>query len=134
MAAPRAPNLHRTMPTAYDSELAKKLNLKSGTKTRVVAQPKGVDLAGLSMTDAAAADGVIVFVHSLAEVETLGSEAVDAARAGKITWMAYPKAKQLGTDLNRDILWKAMQRRGIEANRQVSLDDTWSAMRFRPAE
>ena len=45
--------------------------------------------------------------------------------------MAYPKARQLGTDLNRDILWKLMKEKGIEANRQISIDDVWSAMRFR---
>ena len=46
-------------------------------------------------------------------------------------WVAYPKAKKLGTDLNRDSLWKAMKPKGFEGVRLVSLDDTWSAMMFR---
>lgn len=46
-------------------------------------------------------------------------------------WVAYPKAKKLGTDLNRDSLWKAMEPEGFEGVRLVSLDDMWSAMMFR---
>ena len=48
--------------------------------------------------------------------------------------MAYPKAGQLGTDLNRDRLHVHMRERGLKTVRQVSLDDTWSAMRLRPLE
>lgn len=129
---PRSPRL--PMAREYDSELAKKMNFPSGTRVRVVAPPEGVDLSGLATTDAGNAGGVVVFVRNLAEVATLGGEAVEAVRAGRITWMAYPKARQLGTDLNRDILWKEMKTRGIDANRQISIDDTWSAMRFRPGE
>jgi hypothetical protein len=119
------------MASSYDSDLAKKLNVKSGMRVRVLARPDGIDLTGLTTTDAADAEAQIVFVRTLAEAEELGDAAVLAARAGKVTWMAYPKARQLGTDLNRDILWKFMQGKGIEANRQIALDDTWSAMRFR---
>lgn len=122
------------MATGYDSEMAKKLNLKSGMTVRVVAAPRDVDLSSLPTTDDEDADGVLVFVRTLAEVERLGETAIDAARQGKITWMAYPKARQLETDLNRDILWQAMRGRGIEANRQVSIDEVWSAMRFKAGE
>lgn len=121
------------MANAYDSELAKKLNQKSGMTLRVVAAPDDVDLSPLSTSADEAAEGVLVFVRTLAEVERLGKAAVDAATEGKVTWMAYPKARQLETDLNRDILWKTMRERGIEANRQVSIDDVWSAMRFKAA-
>ncbi|MDJ0459924.1 hypothetical protein PUN71_022205 [Arthrobacter sp. NQ7] len=56
-----------------------------------------------------------------------------AALEDRIAWVAYPKAKKLGTDLNRDILASEMTARGAEPVRQVSLDETWSALRFRPA-
>lgn len=119
------------MPTSYDSELAKKLNLKSGMTVRLVARPDDVALDGLSTTTSPAADGVIVFVRTLEEVNARAAVVVEAASAGKVTWMVYPKARQLGTDLNRDILWQAMRVHGAEANRQISIDDTWSAMRFK---
>lgn len=42
-------------------------------------------------------------------------------------------AAKLGTDLNRDSLAARLSERGIRAVRQISLDETWSALRFRPA-
>jgi hypothetical protein len=58
---------------------------------------------------------------------------VGAAREDRLAWIAYPKAKKLGTDLNRDILAREMTALGTDPVRQVSLDETWSALRFRPA-
>lgn len=40
---------------------------------------------------------------------------------------------QLGTDLNRDRLVAALADQGVQPARQISIDDTWSALRFRPA-
>lgn len=48
----------------------------------------------------------------------------DAARL----WVAYPKAKKLGTDLNRDVLVRQLKPHGLDPCRRVSIDDTWSAM------
>jgi hypothetical protein len=42
------------------------------------------------------------------------------------------KPGQLDTDLNRDVLWKHMLRKGVQAVRQVAIDEVWSALRFRP--
>ena len=119
------------MASAYDSELARKLNLKTGMRARVLAQPAQLDLSGVTTTPDEDAEGTIAFVRTMEDVDRVAHEVVEATRRGLVTWMAYPKAKQLGTDLNRDVLWKAMRERGIDANRQVSIDDTWSAMRFR---
>jgi hypothetical protein len=45
----------------------------------------------------------------------------------------YPKARQLGTDLNRDSLWELLVGDGIRPVRQIAIDDTWFALRFRQA-
>ncbi|HEX7442996.1 MAG TPA: hypothetical protein VF320_03855, partial [Acidimicrobiales bacterium] len=58
---------------------------------------------------------------------------VAAASADRLTWVAYPKAGQLGTDLNRDSLASRLTPHGVRPVRQVSIDDVWSALRFRPA-
>jgi hypothetical protein len=63
----------------------------------------------------------------------LAEQAVAAARADRLAWIGYPKGGQLGTDLNRDRLVAALADHGVQPVRQVSLDDTWSALRFRPA-
>jgi hypothetical protein len=110
----------------------KKLNLKKGMKVRVVGRPTNVDLAGVERTSSAKADAVIVFARTLAEVDAKAGPAVDAARQDRIAWVAYPKAGQLDTDLNRDVLWKHMLKKGVQAVRQVAIDEVWSALRFRP--
>ena len=45
---------------------------------------------------------------------------------------ASAKAGQLDTDINRDILWKHLLKKGVQAVRQVAIDDVWSALRLRP--
>jgi hypothetical protein len=112
--------------------LAKKLNLKPGVKVRVMGERSGVDLDDISTTTSPSADGVLVFVRTLADVDATAGPLVAAARQDRLAWVAYPKAGQLGTDLNRDVLWKHLQKHGIQGVRQVSIDDVWSAMRFRP--
>jgi len=112
--------------------LAKKLNLKEGTKLRVIGRPKGVDLGDVPVTALANVRDVLVFVSRLADVETVCMPVVEAARADRLAWAAYPKGGQLGTDLDRNVLWKALEKKGIQPVRQVALDDVWSALRFRP--
>jgi hypothetical protein len=112
--------------------LAKKLNLKAGTKLRVLGKPKDVDLGDVDVTSLANVRDVLVFVTRVADIERVGTPMVEAAKADRIAWAAYPKAGQLGTDLNRDILAKELQKRGAQPVRQVALDDVWSALRFRP--
>lgn len=112
--------------------LAKKLNLKDGMKLRVVGKPADVDLDDVVTTTSAKAEALLVFVKSLAEVDAKCGPLIEAAKADRIAWAAYPKAGQLDTDLNRDILWKHLQQQDIEGVRQIALDSVWSAMRFRP--
>ena len=119
------------MPTEYDSPLARKLNLKSGMRVRVLAKPADLDLTGLSTTDAVDADGIIVFVRTLADVDAGSEPVLDAARLDRIVWLVYPEAGQLGTDMNRDILWRHMLEKGVQGVRQIAIDDIWSALRFR---
>jgi hypothetical protein len=114
--------------------LAKKLNVKDGTKVRVVGKPANVDLDDIAATTSTKAEAVMVFAKTLAEVDAKAGPVVAAAKQDALAWLAYPKAGKLGTDLNRDILWQHMLQQGIQAVRQVSVDDTWSALRFRPGK
>ena len=114
--------------------LAKKLNLKEGMKVRVVGRPATVDLDDVVATTAASADAVLLFVKTRAELDAKGAPFIEAARSDRLAWLAYPKAGQLGTDLNRDIVWKHLMKHGIQGVRQIAIDDVWSALRFRPAQ
>jgi hypothetical protein len=119
------------------TSVAAKLQLKPGQRVHVVNRPETVDLELAAdhpiIEFADEADAVIVFVTDRAELDAHGSVAIDAARRGALSWLAYPKAGQLGTDLNRDSLNAALTPRGVRGVRQVSIDEVWSALRFRPA-
>ena len=114
--------------------LAKKLNLKPGAELRVLGKPKDVELGDVAVTTSAKAEGVLVFVKRVAELDAKCAPVVAAAREDRIAWVAYPKAGQLGTDLNRDVLWKNLVKHKIQGVRQIALDSVWSAMRFRPGK
>ena len=118
-------------------DLAGKLQLKPGQSVPVVGQPEGVglDLGGDHPVAGAPdqSDAVIVFCLGRDELERLSDRFVPPAKRDTLTWIAYPKAGKLGTDLNRDALVELVKTRGVQPVRQVALDDTWSALRLRPA-
>jgi hypothetical protein len=113
-----------------------KLQIKPGQSMSVINRPPDtqLDLAGSPIVeDPAAADGVILFCADEAELGRIRHELVAAAKRGALTWVAYPKAGQLGTDLNRDRVWELVRDLGIRPVRQISIDDVWSALRMRPS-
>ena len=114
-------------------DVSAKLQIKPGQRIATVGRPGDVPpIAGESATPEAA-DVVVAFVRSKAELATVAVPAIDAARRDKLAWIAYPKAGKLGTDLNRDLLSAALAGEGVQPVRQVAIDDVWSALRFRPA-
>jgi hypothetical protein len=114
------------------ASLARKLNLKPGMKAGVLGKPDDVNLADVELAADGSAEAIIAFARTKQEVDETCDPVVEAAKQDRIAWIAYPKAGKLGTDLNRDILWKHLKERGVDAVRQVSLDEVWSALRFRP--
>ena len=99
--------------------------------------PVGAPDGGVSALDGIICDdgpssALLVVVTDRAGLDARREIIVAAASAGRLTWVAYPKAGQLGTDLNRDALAGALTPHGVHPVRQVSIDDVWSALRFRP--
>ena len=87
---------------------------------------------GASWADAPAEAGtVVVFVDDRASLEAaLDAVGEDLARPAYV-WFAYPKGGR--SDINRDSLWPVVsERTGMRPITQIALDDTWSALRFRP--
>jgi hypothetical protein len=76
---------------------------------------------------------IIIFVKSIAEVEQLTPMALHNLMADGILWFCYPKksSKQYSTDLDHDHGWKTLNDSGLQGVRIVSIDDNWSAIRFR---
>jgi hypothetical protein len=128
--------------------LKDKLQFKNVTKLAVRNAPQGyaerlaAELDGIEVVDGpdAAADALLLFVNNMAEAQAMAPAAVATVAAAQpegVLWLAYPKGSSKGSskvkaDVNRDTLWPVVQAQGWRPVRQVALDDTWSAMRFRP--
>ena len=117
-------------------DLTAKLQIKPGQTVAALGAPDGVPPLGGGANPAAEpadADAVVAFVRNKAELDTGADAAIAAARLDRLAWVAYPKAGKLGTDLNRDVLAALLTGQGVQPVRQVAIDETWSALRFRPA-
>ena len=114
------------------SELDAKLQIRPGQKIALVGPGPDLTIAA-ERADAAAADAVLVFATNRAELTPHLPVLAGVAGRGAAAWLAYPKARQLGTDLNRDIIRQLVPASGLDPVRQVSLDDTWSALRLKLA-
>jgi hypothetical protein len=76
---------------------------------------------------------MILFVKSVADVDLLAPVALHNLTADGVLWFCYPKksSKKYSSNLERDKGWKALNEAGFYGIRMVSVDDDWSAMRFR---
>lgn len=121
-----------------EKTLAAKLLIKAGTALWVSHAERAALLgelpAGVTLTaDAASATVAVAFVDDEASARALlDAHGAALARPGVVIWVCYPKANK--TDINRDTLWKIVLPYGIRPNGVASLDDTWSAMRYRALE
>lgn len=129
-----------------EAGLAKKLQIKTGRTVAVLDAPagylKGLDLpkgtkaVTAPIAKAASFDVVQIFVGRVRDV------ALRAVKAGKLVkddgafWVAYPKKSSpepVETDLSRDHGWESLNAAGWDVVSLVSLDATWSALRFKKA-
>jgi len=121
------------------SPVFKKLQLKPGTTLCVVGAPPSyapvLKSAPKDLTVSTALrgkfDAVHLFATHLKDVLARVPKLKAAVNEGGMVWISYPKGKALETDLNRDILHDELSAVGLEAVRQIAIDDTWSALRFK---
>jgi len=78
---------------------------------------------------------VHLFVRNSQDLERWLSTASDAVEYDGLFWISYPKrSSKVETDLTRDVLWELMKATPYRPVTQISIDEVWSALRFRPAE
>jgi hypothetical protein len=131
------------MATMADAQLLKKLSMQPGQRVLVLNAPPGYleELGPLPLGVEVAEhlngvfDFVQVFAENMAELEQLAPLAVDAVKYDGLLWVSYPKKSSgLESDLSRDLVWKEVAKTGLRAVSQVSVNDVWSAIRFRPPD
>jgi len=72
----------------------------------------------------------LVFVDDSTSARAVVAREATRLAAPARLWVAYPKGNR--TDINRDSLWPILAEYGMRPVAQVSIDEVWSAMRFRP--
>ncbi|HEX2969937.1 MAG TPA: hypothetical protein VHO46_12630 [Bacteroidales bacterium] len=76
---------------------------------------------------------MILFVSGVTEVAHLTPIALHNLTADGVLWFCYPKkgSKRQKTTIDRDHGWKALNDAGFRGVRMISIDENWSALRFR---
>lgn len=122
--------------------LANKLRIQPGQQILILNPPPGyldeLDLPeGVELAERPEGtfDFVHLFVKNIAELESLGPTATKAVKYDGLLWISYPKqSSKVKTDLTRDVGWEMMAKAGLRPVTQVSVNDIWSALRFRPID
>jgi hypothetical protein len=117
--------------------LSQKLQLKPEQALTLLNAPETMEsflqAEGVPLSGAIPASALLLFVNNRREAETLRTQAVESLQPEGMLWVAYPKGTSgVKTDINRDSLWPIIQAVGWKPIRQVALDKTWSALRFKP--
>jgi hypothetical protein len=127
------------------SEIFEKLNLKDQQEILVLHAPESFqpELARLPILtiyhhiESVQEIGFfLAFVTRKREVDTLAKAVAARTHGDAIVWFAYPKGtpKKFTCDFNRDTGWDALQAAGFDCVRAISIDEDWTAMRFRRME
>ena len=77
-----------------------------------------------------AAKTAVLFADDCFALRALLAGGGEALSRPDALWVAYPKGNR--ADINRDTLWPIVGAYGLRPIAQVAVDDTWSALRFRP--
>ena len=78
-------------------------------------------------------DVVQLFVTGERDLQVQLETARPVLGPAAILWVTYPKlTSKAAGELNRDVLYGLMQEQGFQAVAQIAVDETWSAMRFKP--
>ncbi len=114
--------------------LLEKLGYKTGTPAFLWRAPNELrdQLGGLLIAGTMSPAFLMAFVRSRAELADAARDVATVYRPGNHLWLCYPKKSgKLETNLTRDIGWEPIHDLDLLGVAQVSLDETWSGLRFR---
>lgn len=79
---------------------------------------------------------VVIFVTFKEQIEASIKLVYPKLNGDAILWYCYPKgsSKNYVCNFNRDTGWETLGKHNFEGVRQVSIDEDWSALRFRKTE
>lgn len=127
-------------------ELLKKLNYKGQKDIFLLNSPKEFIPKKLVMSELAnlreavenndTIDFALIFVKSEEEISHYSELVLPKIQDDGIVWFVYPKksSKKYKVSISRDIGWEIVGNYNFEPVRQISIDDDWSALRFRKVD
>ena len=119
--------------------VAEKARVKPGTTIAVIDRAPGVvesmglpeDMTFVPPTEAQL---VFLFASTSGDLEAKMPPAAAGLAPGAALWVFFRKgSKAAGLDMNRDSVWAIAERLDMRPLGLLSIDDTWSAFRLRPA-
>jgi hypothetical protein len=121
-------------------EVYTKLKVKSGMKLLILNAPDGYLTGSDTMDNKMETEAneiefpfVQLFTKNTDELQAWAEKSVRSLEKDGLLWICYPKkTSSLYENLSRDEGWEAITSLGFEGVSLISVDDTWSAMRFRP--
>jgi hypothetical protein len=125
-----------------DRSIVQKLFIKPGSKFLLVNPPDGyIDKMGklpegtILLSDSSCrVDAIQVFVSNRAELETQLPQLMEILEPKGMLWVSYYKGtSKVKTDINRDSIYAYARAIGLDGAGLFSIDDSWSAMRFKLA-
>lgn len=126
--------------------LFKKLNFKNQDKVYILNAPTSFDgeqkdmepycKINTTIGDSIDIAFIMLFLREKSELHRLTVRVLPNTIGDAIVWYIYPKksSKRYTCDFDRDHGWDVLGLMGWESVRMVSIDDDWSALRFRKVE
>ena len=83
--------------------------------------------------NSAPSTNTLVFVSDKDELTHFLNDGLKHIVPDSVFWIAYPKGtSKLKSNINRDSIRMTVEEFGITTVSAISIDETWSALRFRP--
>lgn len=88
-----------------------------------------------SFNKPAKSSNTLVFINNQKDFVDFLTNSLKNVEPDSVLWFAYPKGtSKVKTDIHRDTIRVTGEEYGITTVTAVSIDDTWSALRFRPID
>ena len=128
------------------TETFRKLNFKAQDPILVLSAPdsflKEIEaVSAITTLHAEAKKGVrygfaLAFAWTKRDLVAAAKRLLPALLDDAVLWFAYPKktAPNIASDLSRDLAWELLAPFGLKPNRQIAIDENWSALRFKQTQ
>ena len=120
-------------PAPSSKPLSKRLHLREDQQVTLLDAPEGLELDRPTTSKLSKKAEVILLFARDSEVLAAWLPKLKPVVGTATLWIAYPKRTSgVKTDLTRDHGWAPVEALGLGPIQQVAVDDTWSALRFKP--